>query len=158
MAEIFEKFAEKAPVAVMARASLEYAMEPAAIDALFAEYAERQYEKKLLFSTMLDVAALVVCGVHRSVHAAYQAMRQQVPVSLTALYDKLGGVEMATTEALVAHSAAKLRTVVEALGSVERWLEGYRVRVLDGNHLGLLGMLGIFCDLRGRSLIARTLN
>ena len=25
-------------------------------------------------------------------------------------------------------------------------------------YLGLLGMLGIFCDLRGRSQIARTLN
>jgi hypothetical protein len=84
---------------------------------------------------MLDVAALVVCRVQPSVRAAYQAMRQQVPVSLTALYDKLGGVEMATTEALVAHSAARLRPVIAALGTGEQWLPGYRIRVLDGNHL-----------------------
>lgn len=135
MSEIFEKFTKKAPVAVMARASLEFALEPTALDALFAEHAERQYEKKLLFSTMLDVAALVVCRVQPTVRAAYQAMRQQVPVSLTALYDKLGGVEIATTEALVAHSAARLGPVIAALGTAEPWLPGYRIRVLDGNHL-----------------------
>lgn len=135
MADIFENFAKKAPVAVMARASLEFALEPSALNAVFAEHAERQYEKKLLFSTMLDLAALVVCRVQPSVRAAYQAMRQQVPVSLTALYDKLGGVEMATTEALVAHSAARLRPVIAALGTAEPWLPGYRIRVLDGNHL-----------------------
>jgi hypothetical protein len=135
MADIFESFAKKAPVAVMTRASLEFALEPSALNAVFAEYAETQYEKKLLFSTMLDLAALVVCRVQPSVRAAYQAMRQQVPVSLTAVYDKLGGVEMATTEALVAHSAARLRPVIEALGTAEPWLPGYRIRVLDGNHL-----------------------
>ena len=135
MSEVLEKFTKKAPVAVMARASLEFALEPSALDALFAEHAERQYEKKLLFSTMLDLAALVVCRVQPSVRAAYQAMRQQVPVSLTALYDKLGGVEMTTTEALVAHSAARLGPVIAALGTAEQWLPGYRIRVLDGNHL-----------------------
>jgi hypothetical protein len=135
MAEIFERFVKRAPVAVMARAALEYALEPAPLDALFAVHAERQYERKLLFSTMLDLTALVVCGVHPSVRAAYQAMREQVPVSLTAVYDKLGGVETVTTEALVAHSATRLRPVVEALGVTERWLPDYRIRVLDGNHL-----------------------
>ncbi len=135
MAQVFERFVRKAPVAVMTRASLEYALEPAPLDALFATSAERQYERKLMFSTMLDLTALVVCGTHPSVHAAYQAMREQVPVTLTAVYDKLGGVEMATTEALVAHSARRLRPVVEALGTTEQWLPGYRIRVLDGNHL-----------------------
>jgi Transposase DDE domain len=135
MSDIFEKFTKKAPVAVMARAALEFALEPTALDALFAEHADRQYEKKLLFSTMLDVAALVVCRVQPTVRAAYQAMREQVPVSLTALYDKLGGVEMATTEALVAHSAVRLGPVIAALGTAEPWLPGYRIRVLDGNHL-----------------------
>ena len=137
MSDIFEKFTKKAPVAVMARAALEFALEPTALDALFAEHADRQYEKKLLFSTMLDVAALVVCRVQPTVRAAYQAMREQVPVSLTALYDKLGGVEMATTEALVAHSAIRLGPVIAALGTAEAWLPGYRIRVLDGNHLAI---------------------
>jgi hypothetical protein len=135
MAEVFERFVKRAPVAVMARAALEYALEPGPVDALFAVHADRQYERKLLFSTMLDLTALVVCGVHPSVHAAYKAMRKQVPVSLTAVYDKLGGVEMSTTEALVAHSADRLRPVLDAVGTAEQWLPGYRIRVLDGNHL-----------------------
>jgi hypothetical protein len=42
MADIFETFTRKAPVAVMARALLEFALEPTALDALFAEHAERQ--------------------------------------------------------------------------------------------------------------------
>jgi Transposase DDE domain len=135
MAEVFNRFVEKAPVAVMARASLEYALQPAPLDALFAVHAQRQYERTLLFSTMLDLTALVVCGVHPSVHAAYKVLRKQVPVSLTAVYDKLAGVEPSTTEALVAHSAERLRPVIEALGPAEPWLPGYRVRLLDGNHL-----------------------
>jgi hypothetical protein len=135
MAQLFDRFVKKAPVAVMARSALEFALEPSGVDAIFARNAERQYERTLLFSTMLDLTALVVCGVHPSVHAAYKSMREQVPVSLTAVYDKLGGVEMATTEALVAHSSARLRPVVEAIGPVEEWLPGYRIRVLDGNHL-----------------------
>jgi hypothetical protein len=135
MTEVFNRFVKKAPVGIMTRASLEYALQPGPLDALFASSAERQYERKLLFSTMLDLTALVVCGVHPSVHAAYKAMREQVPVSLTAVYDKLGGVEMGTTEALVVHSADRLRPVIEALGAVDPWLPGYRIRVLDGNHL-----------------------
>jgi hypothetical protein len=135
MAELFDRFAKKAPVAVMARASIEYALEPDGINALFAKTAVRQYEKTLLFSTMLDVTALVVCGVHPSVHAAYKALRSEVPVSVTALYDKLGGVETVTTESLVAYSAERLRPVVAGLAEAEAWLEGYRIRVLDGNHL-----------------------
>lgn len=134
MAEVFARFEKRAPVAVMTRAALEYALDPGALDALFATHAERQYERKLLFSTMVDLMALVVCGVHPSMRASFEAMREQVPVSLTAVYDKLGGIETQTTEALVAHSAERLRPVVEALG-VELWLPGYRIRVLDGNHL-----------------------
>src|SRR6516225_9684404 len=105
MADLFERFAKRAPIAVMARASMEFALNSAAMDALFGQHAERQYERKLLFSTMVDLTALVVCGVHPSVHAAYKALREQIPVSLTAVYDKLGGVETQTTEALVAYSA-----------------------------------------------------
>jgi len=135
MAEIFDRFANKAPVAVMARASLEFALEPSGLDALFARCADRQYERKLLFSTMVDLTAVVVCGVHPSVHAAYKALREQLPVSLTALYEKMGGVEVGTTEGLVAYSAQRLGPVIDSLGAVKPWLDGYRIRVLDGNHL-----------------------
>jgi hypothetical protein len=133
--QIFDRFVENSPVAVMTRASLEYALEPDGIDAVFANYADRQYEKKLLFSTMLDITSRVVCGTHRSIHSAYKALKHDVPVSITAVYDKLCGVETTTTEALVAYSAEKLGPVIDSLGVVEPWVSGYVVRVLDGNHL-----------------------
>jgi hypothetical protein len=135
MTAIFERYAQKTPVGLMTRAALEFALEPSAVDALFHEHAERQYERKLLFSTTIDLMALVVCGVHPSVHAAHKQLREAVGVSVTALYEKLAGIETGTTEALVAHSAARLRPVIAALGTPEPWLEGFRVRVLDGNHI-----------------------
>jgi hypothetical protein len=136
LSEVFEKFVESNPVAVMARAMMERALEPKALDALFRGKAKRQYEKELLFSSMVELMALVVCGMHPSVRTAYKAMREQLPVSLTALYAKLNGVEVGTSEALVSHSAERLRPVIEALGMpTERWLRGYRMKALDGNHL-----------------------
>ena len=136
MSDVFEKFVKGSPVAIMARALMERALEPQALDALFRVQEERQYEKELLFSSLVDLMALVVCGAHPSVRQAYQAMREQLPVTLTALYAKLNGVEVGTSEALVAHSAQQLRAVMEALGTPDTtWLPGYRIKALDGNHL-----------------------
>ena len=136
LSNVFEKYAKAHPVAVMARALMERALEPKGVDALFRRHAKRQYEKELLFSTMVDVMALVVCRMQPSVNKAYAAMREQIPVSLTALYAKIDGVEVGTSEALVAHSAEQLRPIVDALGAPkEPWLKGYRIKVLDGNHL-----------------------
>lgn len=133
---MFEKFAKGSPISVMARALMERALEPRGLDALFRERAKRQYEKRLLFSSLVELMALVVCGMHRSVRKAYESMRQQLPVSLSALYGKLDGVEMGTSESLVAYSAERLRPVIEELGTGEApWLRGYRIKVLDGNHL-----------------------
>jgi hypothetical protein len=136
LSDVFEKFAKAHPVAVMARALMERALDPKGLDALFLKHAKRQYEKELLFSTIVDVMALVVCRMQPSVNKAYAAMREQIPVSLTALYAKIDGVEVGTSEALVAESAAQLLAVVRELGAPnEPWLQGYRIKVLDGNHL-----------------------
>lgn len=134
--DAFEKFVKVHPVAVMARALMERALEPKGLDALFRRCAKRQYEKELLFSTLVNVMAVVVCGEHPSVRQAYAAMREQIPVSLAALYSKLDGVEVVTSEALVAHSTAQLRPVIKELsGASEPWLPGYLIKVLDGNHI-----------------------
>lgn len=136
MGPVFERFARKSPVAVMTRALMERALAPEGLDKLFEQTAERQYVKQLLFSSTVNLMAAVVCGVHPSVRKAHQAMRDQLPVSLAAVYDKLNRTELRTTQALVSYSADRLRPVLEALvGTVEPWLAGYRIKVLDGNHL-----------------------
>lgn len=136
LADAFEKYVKAHPVAVMARVLMERALEPKGLDDLFRANAKRQYEKELLFSTLVDVMALVVCGMQPSVRKAYATMREQVPVSLSALYAKLDGMEVGTSEALVAHSTERLRPIIDELGPTsEPWLPGYRTKVLDGNHL-----------------------
>ena len=78
----------------------------------------------------------VVLGVHPTVHAAYQANKDAIGVSTTALYNKLDRVETGVSAALVRDSAALAEPVVKALrASHPRWLPGYQIKVLDGNHL-----------------------
>ncbi len=136
LSPILDRFAKRAPISVMVRAALEYALDPAAVDALFRDTAEQQQEKRLLFSSVVDLMGLVVARVQPSVNAAYQAVSDTLPVSLTSVYNKINGTEPSVSAALVAHSATRLRPVIEAMASGrEPWLPGYRVRVLDGNHL-----------------------
>jgi len=115
---------------------MENALAPQALDALFEKASRRQYTRELLFSTLVALIAVVVCRVRKSVHAAYQAMAREIPVSLTALYDKLDGTEPAVSAALVRHTAGRLREVIEKTGgALAPPLPGYRLKILDGNHL-----------------------
>jgi hypothetical protein len=120
----------------MTRAVLEHALTPADLDALFAEHAEHQYENKLLFSAVVDLMGMVVCKVQPSINAAYKAVRETLPVSLSAVYDKLNGLEPATITALVRHVGERLGPVVRAMGGpLPEPIPGYRTKIVDGNHL-----------------------
>ena len=133
---LFQPFVENRPVCVMARGVLERVLDPQRIDRLFADTAQRQYTRNLLFSTVVDLLSQVVLGWQPSVHAAYQKMGKDIPVSDQAIYDKLQNVEPAIATALVHHAAGRLRPVIELLGAtLPSWLPGYRVKILDGNHL-----------------------
>ncbi len=67
----FEPFLEEAPLCVMTRLALEGLFDPARLDALFRHTAQRQYEKELLFSQVVELMTAVVLRVHPSVLAAY---------------------------------------------------------------------------------------
>src|SRR5207244_7873301 len=99
----------------MLRGTLEYALRPELLDQLFSDTAQRQYTHKLLFSTLVDLTSLVVCRVHRSHHAAYQADPAQVGASLRALYDKLDHTESAVSAASVQHLGERLLPVLQQL-------------------------------------------
>lgn len=133
---IFAPFVKERPICVMARASLERLLDAQRLDALFARTAERQYTRELLFSSLVQLMGEVVLGVHPTVHAAYQANKGAIGVSTTALYNKLDRVETGVSAALVRDSADLAEPVVKALrASHPRWLPGYQIKVLDGNHL-----------------------
>jgi IS4 transposase len=136
LSDVFERFGHDAPLAVMARGGMEYALNPLILDQLFEDVAEKQSTHKLLFSTIVDLMSVVVCRIRPSIHAAFQARAETVGATIDAVYDKLDGTEPAVSAALVQTVAARLVPVVDAMGGGRAdWLPGYRIRLLDGNHL-----------------------
>jgi IS4 transposase len=134
--DIFERFAQQSPVTVMVRAALEHALSPQVIDALFEQTAQRQYTRTLLFSSIVDLMGTVVAKIQPAVNAAYRAKAEALGVSIRAVYDKLERLEPGLSAELVRHTARTLDPVVTAMGGERAsWLPGYRIKVLDGNHL-----------------------
>ncbi len=135
MDEILERFIQQAPVAVMVRGLLGRVLADTALDDLFNRAAQTQYTKDLTFSTLVKLLAKVTFGTHDSVHAAYRHTAD-VPVSITAVYDKLAGVETSVSKALVEETAQTMETLRQALpGPQLDAIPGMRVRTLDGNFL-----------------------
>jgi IS4 transposase len=133
---IFAPFVKERPICVMARAVLERLLDTQRLDELFAHTAQQQYTRHLLFSSLVQLMSEVVLGIHPTVHAAYQANPEAIGVSTTALYNKLDRVETGVSAALVHDSAKLAEPVIKALrASHPRWIPGYQIRVLDGNHL-----------------------
>jgi tetrahydromethanopterin S-methyltransferase subunit B len=133
---VFDRFVKQSPVTVMFRSVLERALSAEQLDRLFERTAERQYCRELLFSTCVDLLALVVAGTRKSVNDAYRALTDEVTVSVRAVYDKLAKLEPRVSEALVRDTAFRLRQVLTTQQTLSAEpLCGYRVRILDGNHL-----------------------
>ncbi len=133
---VVTRFVERSPMAVAVRGAFEYALDPAHLDALFVHIAGDRDDRELLFSTCVDLMATVVCRVNPSIHAAYQA-DDHLPVSVSAVYARLARVPAAAGRDLVRHTADRLGPVIRAMGgAVPDPLPGYRVKILDGNHLG----------------------
>jgi hypothetical protein len=63
-------------------------------------------------------------------------MADQLKVTDQAVYDKLQHVEVAVSAAVVQDSAAHAEPIIRALRAcLPSWLKGYRIKILDGNHL-----------------------
>ena len=134
--DVFERFARDCPLPVMVRGLLENTLTPRSVDELFENVAQRQYTRTLLFSSVVDLMGLVVTGVRPAVNAAYHARAETIPVALKSVYNKLDNVEPDISAALVRTTAQRLEAVVTATqGALPPLLPGYRVKILDGNHL-----------------------
>jgi hypothetical protein len=133
---VLQRFIDRAPMAVAVRGAFEYALDPAHLDALFDRAVGHRDDRRLLFSTCVDLMATVVCRVKPSIHAACRAS-DHLPVNVTALYARLARVPTAAGRDLVRHTADRLGPVIRAMGgAAPDPLPGYRVKILDGNHLG----------------------
>ena len=134
--DVYERFAKKAPVSVMVRATLENVLAADRLDSIFEANAQRQYAGELLFSTVADIMGLVVCQIHPSVNAAYVDRKEEIGVTAKAVYDKLKGIESGVSRAVVRDTAARMRAIIHRTGGIlQAPLAGHQTKIVDGNHL-----------------------
>jgi hypothetical protein len=132
----FQAFMEASPVSVMIRGTLERILHPQAVDQLFSDHAVSQYTLKITFAQCVHIMDVVVFKLEPSVGAWYQNNGHTLSATRQALYDKLKHVEPVVAAALVHHAGSELLSCVRKMKQAAKApLPGYRLRVLDGNHL-----------------------
>ena len=133
---VFEQFINASPLSVMMRATIEHALPASVLDQLFERSAQQGYTRELLFSTTVDVMSLVVCGKAVHVQSAYKRLHEQIPVTLKCVYEKLQHIEIGVSAELVRSVAGRCQGLIGELGGAcQALVPGYRVKILDGNHL-----------------------
>src|SRR3954454_4802718 len=134
--EVFERFTQGDTLPLLPQALMENALCPRILDQLFEDVAERQYTRQLLFSSIVELMSVVVCGVRPSINAADAKNAVPINASLTALYRKIERIETPVGAAMVRTTAQRLASVIAAMGGgLAPFLDGYRTKILDGNHL-----------------------
>jgi hypothetical protein len=136
LGECFEKFIERSPVSVMVRGTLERVFDPEKLERVFADNALRQYTRALTFAQCVGLMSDVVFRIAPSVGAWYKAHREELTVTRQAVYDKLKRLELPIAAGLVKYAGRELGSCLRQMPiPPPPLLPGYRVRVLDGNHL-----------------------
>ncbi len=134
--EIFDRFATKSAVSVMFRGTLENAVTAELLDEIFSKTAKRQRCGELLFSSVVNLLAVVATGGRRSVNDAYLAREEEFTVSVTSVYNKLNQIETEVSRQMVRQTAMRMADIVAQLAPRRQpLLAGYRTKILDGNHL-----------------------
>jgi hypothetical protein len=136
LGECFEKFLDRSPVSVMVRGILERVFDPEQLERVFSDHALLQYTRELTFAHCVELMSDVVFRTVPSVGAWYKAHQDEIPVTRQAVYDKLKHLELPTAAGLVEYAGRELGACLQQMPSPPPpVLPGYRVRVLDGNHL-----------------------
>ena len=136
LTEIVQRFAQESPISVMMRGVMELVFRPERLDDIFERHAKVQYQRELLFSSVVNLLSLVVCGIHPSMNAAYRKKAEEMNVTRNAVYEKLNGIEPQVSRAVLKETAAELSTLMDTMGGKsEPLLAGYEIRILDGNGL-----------------------
>lgn len=133
---VFRSFAAQRPFATVTQMVLRRMLDPTHIDQLFNDNAQRQYHRSLMFSVLTRLVSGVVLGKHASMNAGYKKMKEQLGVSVTAVYEKLQRVELPIVQELLRQSYQQTVETCKAVGCVaHNDLPGYTTRILDGNWL-----------------------
>jgi hypothetical protein len=133
---ILDRFIAESPIAVMVHAILRRVFSDSALDDLFERHAESQYTRELTFSALTKLVIAVATKKHPSLNAAHRHMEQEIPVSVTSVYNKVNGLETGISQAFVQETATAIKEIITALpGWCAPKLAGLRLRTLDGNFL-----------------------
>lgn len=117
LSAVFERFVDESPLSVMVRGLMENLLSNQKLDKIFESHAQIQYTRELMFSSLVNLMSLVVCGIYPSVSAAYKAKAKQLNVSRTAVYDKLNGVETQVSAALLRETALEMANLINVMGA-----------------------------------------
>ena len=133
--DVYERFAKKAPVSVMVRATIENVLSEDRLNAVFEKHSQRQVVSDLMFSTVAEIMGQVVCQIQPSVNAAYKDRGDQIGVTIKAVYDKLKGIEPNVSRAVVTETATRMQAIIKQTGPIAKpSMAGYRTKIVDGNH------------------------
>jgi IS4 transposase len=134
--EAFDLFAKAAPATVMIRGVLENILSAKRLNAIFDDTAKIQYTRELAFSSVVRLMSLVVMRIRPSIHAAFRERVGELDVTAKCVYDKLNGVEPEVSRELVRRTGREMELVIRTMGGeLPALLPGFRIRILDGNHL-----------------------
>ena len=131
---MFERFSTKCPIPVALRAMIERVLSPEKLDQWFEFNADKQYTRKLLFSSIFNLMEMVVFKVFPCINAAYQDKSESISCSITSVYNKINGFEPLKVAQLVRDTGEELTQIVKGLKAPRLpLLPGYRIKMLDGN-------------------------
>jgi Transposase DDE domain len=134
LGHVFQRFVQRSPLSVMVRGTLERVLGAEQLKQFYERTANNQYTRERLFSTVYELMSDVVFRHQPSVRAAYQARARAIETSLASVYNKLNGLETHTSAELVRDSAAQCTPLIAQVGGErEPWLDGHRVKIIDGN-------------------------
>src|SRR4051794_21095042 len=120
----------------MTRIALDWIIDGTPLDELFEEVAEDQYTREFTLTHLVQVMLDVASGYRPSPRAAFLRRDLALIASVSAFDRKLNRMELALPEAVVRRTAARARRLIAASGGLmPEPVEGYAVRILDGNIL-----------------------
>jgi hypothetical protein len=131
-----EPFIEGAPLPVLVRSCVEWMVNQAALEQVFAEVAKDQYTRELTLTFLVDCMLDVACGIAPSALKALEARQEQMEATCQAFYTKLRRMETGVSAAVVKQLAGLAEQVISQLGNQAELIDGYRTRVVDGTLLG----------------------
>jgi hypothetical protein len=134
--EFLNRAAQKTPVTIMTRGLLENTLRPEFLEDIFQRNVRTQRQRNILFSFIVELMLLVACKIRPKIHSAYKAWHEELPFTVDAVYDKIAGVEIPVSQALVRETARKMIQILrETTPPQPELIPGYRLRIVDGNKI-----------------------